>query len=71
VIELKKTASQIRFKGFTKVPLPADTQRGPTCGFEAIETIIQLFHGVGNDLTERELLPWAHRYGAAAPIAGG
>jgi hypothetical protein len=54
----------LRFEGAANVAPLADRQIGPTCGFEALENIIQLFHPLGNDLVERDLLPRARMYGA-------
>jgi hypothetical protein len=53
------------------VSLLADQQKGPTCGFEAIENIIQLFYDIGNDLLESDLLQRAESYGAAVPMPEG
>jgi hypothetical protein len=63
----RRTASQRR----VNVPSIADRQRGPTCGFEAIENIIQLFHDVDNGLSERDLLLRAMSYGAVLNTRGG
>src|SRR4029450_13699078 len=71
MLDSRKIGSQIRFTGFIDVKPFADEQTGPTCGFEAVENIIQLFHRVGDDLTERELLPRARHYGFAHPGPNG
>jgi hypothetical protein len=49
----------------------ADQQRGPTCGFEAVENIIQLFHDLNNNLSESDLLLRAMGYGAVLNTPGG
>jgi len=64
-------AKQPQFSGLAHVEPIADKQEGPSCGFEAIENIIQLFHRLGNDLTRRELLPLAQWYGVAASEPDG
>jgi hypothetical protein len=71
MIDARRVGNQIRFKGFKHVEPIADEQSGPTCGFEAIENILQLFHRVSDDLTKRDLLPRALRYGVARPVHGG
>src|SRR5689334_6776747 len=55
----------LRFKGAVNVAPLADRQVGPTCGFEAIENIIQLFRPLGNDLVEKDLLVRARFYGVS------
>jgi hypothetical protein len=47
--------AQLRFSGgFSGIEDIADYQVGPTCGFEALENIIQLFYpNVGNDLSDQ------------------
>ncbi len=62
---------QIAFKGFANVEPIADRQIGPTCGFEAIENIIQLFKNTSNTLTENDLQPRACRYGFAIKGTSG
>ncbi|HEY0038707.1 MAG TPA: hypothetical protein VGB66_18550 [Longimicrobium sp.] len=41
-----------------------DRQQGPTCGFEAVENVVQLFLPAGNNLSNGHLLRAAQRYGA-------
>lgn len=71
MLDIRNINNQILFGGAVNVKPIADRQQGPTCGFEAIENIIQLFHPVGNDLVERDLLPRALHYGIAVPSLGG
>lgn len=52
----------LRFRGVTNVATLADLQVGPTCGFEAVENVIQLFRTAGNDLVEKDLIPRATHY---------
>ncbi len=59
------------FAGVASIAPIADQQFGPTCGFEAIENVIQLFHNIGNDLFQRDLLPRAKTYGALIPTSNG
>jgi hypothetical protein len=58
--DIRNASRNIAFKGFTHIEPIADKQTGPTCGFEAIENIIQLFYkDTPNNLSETDLLPWA------------
>lgn len=59
----KKKDIQISLEGYKDVGRLADQQKGMTCGFEAIENIIQLFQNVSNDLTDKELIPFARQLG--------
>jgi hypothetical protein len=70
-IDLKTVGSQITSSGLTHVEGLADKQAGPTCGFEAVENIIQLFRGNNSTLSERWLIPRAQQYGFALPGPGG
>lgn len=45
----------------------ADRQIGPTCGFEAVENIVQLFVPARNDLSSTTLLPMASQAGYLVP----
>jgi hypothetical protein len=65
MIDKRQVSSCISFSGHAHVEPIADKQAGPTCGFEAIENIIQLFRRSDDDLTDRDLLPRAQRYGFA------
>ncbi|HEY0153219.1 MAG TPA: hypothetical protein VGB92_14535 [Longimicrobium sp.] len=49
----------------------ADRQRGPTCGFEAVENVVLLFHPARNDLLETHLVPLAARDGTLVPDPEG
>jgi hypothetical protein len=49
----------------------ADRQRGPTCGLEAVENVIQLFRPARNDLLETHLIPLAARHGTLVQDPGG
>lgn len=69
--DIRKTKTQITFGGAAKVAPIADKQVGPTCGFEAIENVIQLFHNYGNDLVQRDLISRAQLYGALIPARDG
>lgn len=40
----------------------ADQQVGPTCGFEAIENLIQLYIPTASDLSDQDLIPRAEGY---------
>jgi hypothetical protein len=64
MLDIRNINRQITFRGAANVAPIADKQKGPTCGFEAIENIIQLFHNVGNNLVEVDLLRRAKSYGA-------
>ena len=64
MLATQNIGSQISFKGFDRAGDLADRQCGPTCGFEAIENVIQLFRPVDDTLTERDLIPRADHYGA-------
>lgn len=57
--DMRRMARQITFSGAAGVAPLADQQHGPTCGFEAVENIIQLFMPASNDLAERDLIPRA------------
>lgn len=70
MLNLADVNKQITFSGATRVAPLADKQTGATCGFEAIENIIQLFLNVGNNLVEADLLPRALARGVAMPGAG-
>jgi hypothetical protein len=48
--------------GITHVGAIADKQRGPTCGFEAVENVIQAFYPEDNDLVETDLIERARFY---------
>lgn len=65
MLDIRQCHRQIRFRGAVDVAPLADQQKGPTCGFEAVENIIQLFHPTGNDLVETDLLRRAQYYGMA------
>ena len=41
-----------------------DQQVGATCGFEAVENVLQLYVPVGNDASHTHLVALAHAYGA-------
>jgi len=71
MIHRSQIQNQITFMGLKDVEVLADKQVGPTCGFEAIENIIQLFHRVGNDLSQTDLLPRARTVGAAVRCPTG
>lgn len=71
MIDRRNMSSQIRFRGAIHIEPLADKQQGPTCGFEAIENIIQLFHNVPNNLTETDLIRRAASYQGARPAPGG
>lgn len=47
-----------------------DQQRGPECGYEAIENLIQLFYPVGNSLSEKDLKTRSAFYGYAGSVDG-
>jgi len=49
--------------GVSNVQSIVDRQRGPTCGFEAVENVVQLFKPARNDLLETHLIPIAARQG--------
>lgn len=49
--------------GVTHVEAIADKQRGPTCGFEAVENVIQLYRPEDNDLVDTDLIERARSYG--------
>jgi len=63
MLEHNKTVSQMRFAGAAQVEPIADQQIGPTCGFEALENLIQLFYPTDNNFAQRELLPLARDAG--------
>jgi hypothetical protein len=63
MIDLRQYQRQLRFSGAAHIQQLADKQKGPTCGFEAIENLIQLFHTAGNDLAETVLIPKALQNG--------
>jgi hypothetical protein len=63
VIDARTVGTQVQFSGLSYVERLADKQIGPTCGFEAIENIIQLFRREENDLTERYLIPRSDQLG--------
>jgi hypothetical protein len=65
MLDSRSIGNQVRFSGYTNVDLFADQQTGPTCGFEAVENVIQLFHPQHNALTQQDLLPRAQHYGYA------
>jgi hypothetical protein len=44
---------------------------GPTCGFEAVENLIQLFRKVPNNLAYTDLIPRAAAYGFASQAEDG
>lgn len=71
MLDLRLASRQITFSGVTQVAPLADKQSGPTCGFEAVENIIQLFHTVGNDLVEKDLLPRAIAHKVAVRVPEG
>ncbi len=71
MLDKRNASHQIAFKGFTHLEPIADRQTGPTCGFEAIENIIQLFQRTENNLTEKDLQPRADHYGFASQGAEG
>lgn len=49
----------------------ADAQRGPTCGFEAVENVIQQFHSLPNTLSHSDLIGRASRRGCLLWSADG
>lgn len=49
--------------GLFDISRVVDQQEGPTCGFEAVETVIQLFRPAGDDLSQRLLPSLAYRNG--------
>lgn len=59
-----------RFSGAVNTQRLADLQDGPTCGFEAIENVIQLYHNLNNDL-HRDLIAWGHATRNCVPAQGG
>lgn len=63
MLPLNQCHRQIRFSGAAHIAPLADKQHGPTCGFESIENLIQLFRPAGNNLTETDLIPRARHYG--------
>src|SRR5262245_27148068 len=65
MIDSRTIGNHVRFTGYTNVELFADQQTGPTCGFESVDNIIQLFQPRSDDLTQRDLLPRAQQYGYA------
>lgn len=71
MLDIRQCQPQIRFQGAAHLAPLADKQNGPTCGFEAVENLIQLFHPAGNDLVERDLLPRAQNYGMAGKTPKG
>ena len=57
--------------GATKVPRRiVDQQRGPECGYEAVENVIQLVHLLNNNVSERDLKVRAAHGGYARVING-
>ena len=71
MIDIRHCQKQLRFGGAANIQLIADRQSGPSCGFEAIENLIQLFHPVSNNLTNLDLIPRALHYGFAQKRANG
>jgi hypothetical protein len=71
MIPWKNVPEQITVGGFTNVAPIVDLQSGPTCGFEAIENIIQLFYPVSNNLSRGDLLQRALRYGGVVATENG
>lgn len=63
MFDVRTAGAHFSVSGFTQVSMLADKQRGPTCGFEAIENIIQLFQGVGNNFSQQRLIPAARALG--------
>lgn len=57
--------------GITLVEAIADKQRGPTCGFEAVENVIQLYRPENNDLIHTDLIPRARGYGFLQDTGAG
>lgn len=53
------------------VEVLADAQQGPTCGLEAVENVIQLFHRVPNTISGTTLFRAARRRGALVWDAEG
>ncbi len=70
MIDLRRASSQIRFSGASLVAPIADEQHGPTCGFEALENVIQLFYRVG-DISETDLVARARNYKGLSKVEGG
>lgn len=71
MLPLQGIVPGLRFRGAANTAALADLQQGPTCGFEAVENIIQLFANYGNDLTEKDLIPRARQYNALRAAPGG
>jgi hypothetical protein len=66
MIDRTSISPDIRFQGAANVGDRADKQQGPTCGFEAIENIVQLFLETGDELSSTHLLPLAQQHGVAS-----
>jgi hypothetical protein len=66
MLEIKRISNKIQFSGATRTASISDKQEGPTCGFEAIENIIELCRPEysGRDLVREDLLKRAHVYKA-------
>jgi len=66
MLERKNISPHIRFKGAINIDSLSDQQIGPTCGFEALENIIELCQPAyrGRDLVRADLIGRAHGYNA-------
>lgn len=71
MLHMSMVSPQIKFQGAASVEPIADQQQGPTCGFEAVENVIQLFRPAGNYLSDRELVVKAMQYGGLEKDADG
>jgi hypothetical protein len=49
--------------GVADVESLIDQQEGPSCGFESLENVVQLYHPARNDLSRTVLRKLAYRYG--------
>lgn len=66
MLDPKNASRQIRFRGVINEGSVSNSQRGPTCGFEAIANLIELSRPeyAGRDLVTEELFGRAKSYGA-------
>jgi hypothetical protein len=68
---IRKARTRTKSSRVVNVRAIADEQKGPTCGFEAVENILQMFYDVGNNLSDTDLLVRAKRYGAVIHTPAG